>query len=280
MTALASTTVTKHLAPTLIAPDTWVIHGTMGEGEAPLVVHLNTMVITGAEPIVIDTGAPMNRKQYLEDLFSIVDPEDVRWVFVSHDDADHTGNLHEVMDACPNATLVATWFLCERLSAARLDVAPTRWRWVGDGESLDIGDRTLASIRPPLYDSPTTRGLFDPTTGVYWASDCYATPVQTGSEWVTDVDADFWSEGFTMFQTWNSPWVSIVDETAFGRKAGAVEELGVTTIAGTHTPTIPESHVPEAFEMLRRMPSTPPPPMPDQAVLDEMLDAMAAPDPG
>ncbi len=257
--------------PLRIADDTWVIQATLGEGKAPLVVHLNSMVITGAEPIVVDTGAPIHRDQYLDDLFGIVDPQDVRWVFISHDDSDHHGNLHEVMDACPNATLVANWFLCERLKAERLDVAPTRWRWIGDGDTLDVGDRTLHAIRPPLYDSPTTRGLFDPTTGGYWASDCYATPVLAGAPTVADIDPEFWIEGFTMFQTWNSPWVSMLDHDAFAESARTIEQLGVTTIAGAHTPTIPSTHLDQAFTMLRAMPTTPAPPMPDQAALDQML---------
>ena len=88
--------------PVQIAPETWVIQATHGEGVAPLAVHMNSMLIRGAEPVVVDTGAPVNREQYLEDLFSIVEPDDVRWVFISHDDADHYGNLHEVMAACPD----------------------------------------------------------------------------------------------------------------------------------------------------------------------------------
>ena len=52
-----------------------------------------------------------------------------------------------------------------------------RCRWVMDGESLDVGDRTLHALRPPVFDSPTTRGLYDPTTGVYWAVDTFATPL-------------------------------------------------------------------------------------------------------
>ena len=40
-------------------------------------------------------------------------------------------------------------------------------------------------MRPPIFDSPTTRGLFDPTTGVYWASDSFATPMLAP---VRDVD--------------------------------------------------------------------------------------------
>ena len=68
--------------------------------------------------------------------------------------------------------------MAERMGAS-LAVPPTRQRWVGDGEVLDVGDRTLRRVRPPIFDSPTTRGLFDPTTGVYWASDSFATPMLT-----------------------------------------------------------------------------------------------------
>ena len=48
---------------------------------------------------------------------------------------------------------------------------------MGDGESFNVGDRRLHAIRPPIYDSPTTRGLYDPNTGVYWSSDAFATPM-------------------------------------------------------------------------------------------------------
>ncbi len=234
------------------------------------------MVIRAAEPVVVDTGCPVHRDQYLEDLFSLVDPDDVRWVFISHDDVDHYGNAEAVMAACPNATLIASWFLCERLSAEGFGVPPTRWRWLGDGDSFDAGDRTLQLVRPPLYDSPTTRGVFDPVTGVYWASDCYATPVERGTAFVADLDPDAWREGFTAFNLWNSPWVSLVDEDAFGVECRRVEQLRPSAIAGCHGPTIEASQVQQAFDMLRRLPTAQVPPQPGQPVLDQIVAAMAA----
>lgn len=176
--------------PVEIAPETWVIQATIGEGIAPQAIHMNSMAIRAEEPVVIDTGCPIHRDQYLEDLFGLVDPDDVRWVFISHDDPDHHGDLEAVLELCPNATLVAPWFLCERLGAEGFGIAPDRWRWPGDGESFDVGDRTLQLIRPPLYDSPTTRGPFDPVTGVYLASDCYATPVAHGTAFITDLNPE------------------------------------------------------------------------------------------
>ena len=34
-----------------------------------------------------------------------------------------------------------------------------RMRWINVGESLDVGDRELVMVRPPMFDSPATRGL-------------------------------------------------------------------------------------------------------------------------
>ena len=152
------------------------------------------MVIRGAEPVVVDTGMAENREQYLADVFSLVEPEDIRWVFISHDDVDHTGNLNALMELAPNATLVVNWFMAERMGAS-LEVPPTRQRWVGDGERIDVGDRTLLAVRPPIFDSPTTRGLFDPTTGVYWASDSFATPMLQPVTNVAELDQDVLGRG-------------------------------------------------------------------------------------
>ena len=135
------------IAPTEIAPETFLLHDHQGEGTAPVVVALNTLVIRAAEPVVVDTGVAENREQYLADVFSLVEPEDVRWVFLSHDDVDHTGNVNALMDACPNATLVSNWFMVERMTAS-LAVPLTRQRWIDDGGTLDVGDRTLHALRP------------------------------------------------------------------------------------------------------------------------------------
>lgn len=261
--------------PVEIGPDTFVIQAAMGAPGAPQVVHMNSMVIRAAEPVVVDTGCAVHRDTYLEDLFSLVDPADVRWVFITHDDSDHYGNLAAVLEACPQATVVGTWFLGERLAAEGLVPPPTRWRWVADGETFTAGDRTLAAVRPPLYDSPTTRGLFDPTTGVYWASDCFATPVPRPMPFVEELDAEAWAGGFTTFQAWNSPWAAMVDRDRYAAECARLEALGVTAIATAHGPTVARGQVGRAFELLRSVPDVEAPPQPGQPLLDEIIRGMA-----
>lgn len=257
------------LAPTKLASETYLLHDHQGEGTAPVCVPLNAMVIRGVEPIVVDTGMPEHREQFFADLFSIVEPEDIRWVFVSHDDIDHTGNVNELMALAPNATLVGNWFLMERMGAS-LAVSPMRQRWLGDGERLDLGDRTLVAVRPPVYDSPTTRGLFDPTTGVYWASDAFSTPMPVPVRDVAAIDPIFWDEGMLMFNQYVAPWVTLVDEVRFQASVDRVQALGASVIAACHTPMIGRSHLDQALSATRRSTAATVAPQPDQAVLEQI----------
>ena len=266
--------ITKtRFAPTQVAPETFLIHDHHGEGTEPVSVGLNSLVIRAKEPVVIDTGMPANREQYLADVFSLVDPEDIRWVFISHDDIDHVGNLEDLLVRAPNATVVTTWFMIERMGET-MPVPPTRWRWVRDGESFDVGDRVLHAVRPPIFDSPTTRGLFDPKTGFYWGSDSFATPMLAPSRTVEGFDREFWGQGMATFAQYVSPWVTMVEDAKYQRTIDRVQSLGVAGIAGCHTPFIDAAHVPAAFDLLRAAPKVTVEEEPGQALLDEILDGL------
>jgi flavorubredoxin len=267
---------TIYVPPTRVAPDTYVIHQVQPALGQPLFVYINSMVITGEQPVIVDTGTPANRTQWLEDAFSIVEPDDVRWIFLSHDDVDHTGNLDEVLTACPNATLVCNWAMVERHTNC-FNFPLERCRWVMHEESFDIGDRTLHAVRPPVFDSPTTRGLFDPATGVYWAVDTFATPLPDHEMAVADLDPEFWQFGMTLFSLGAvSPWLTMLDPGRFGASVDRVQQLDITTVAACHTPVLEGATIAAAFDIVRGLPAADPPPLPDQVVLEQIVAAMAA----
>jgi len=275
-TPAAAPPVTARHDPVEIANDTFVIQATADAG-GDVAVHMNAMVIRGPEPIIVDTGVPALRDRYLDDMFSLVDPEDVRWVFLSHDDVDHYGNLDAVMAACPNATLLTSWFQWERLGQLP-GIAPHRMRWLDAGDTFEANGRTYVAARPPLFDSPTTRGLLDTATGVYWASDCFATMVPHAMANTAELDPAAWLAGCYVNAQQLSPWLTLVDP---GRYHGIVERfsrLGATAIASCHSPTITGERIERAVQMLHDVIDLAPIEVPGQAVLDEMIAAsMAAP---
>lgn len=277
MTTYAPIAPAIYVPPREIAKDTFLIHQVQPALGQPLYVYLNSLVIRGCEPVLVDTGTPANRTQWLQDAFSLVEPEDVRWVFLSHDDVDHTGNLDEVMSACPNATIVCSWAMVERHTNA-FDFPLERCRWVMDGASFDIGDRTLHALRPPVFDSPTTRGLYDPVTKVYWAVDAFAVPLPDPSMGVPDLDFAFWRELMWVFAAGAvSPWLTMLDPSKYGAFVDGLQRLDITTIAACHSPVIEGDLIEQAFSYVRTFPGIEPPVLPGQPILEQIVAATSQP---
>src|SRR5690349_6403412 len=69
--------------PLEVAPDTFVIRAAM-PSVGGTSTCLNSMLIRGVQPVIVDTGMVTNRATWFEDVFSLVAPEEVRWIFISH----------------------------------------------------------------------------------------------------------------------------------------------------------------------------------------------------
>ena len=73
------------------------------------VLPVNAFVLYAAEPVVVDTGLSLPGGGFMDALGSVVDPADVRWIWLTHPDRDHTGALFELLEAAPQARLVTTF---------------------------------------------------------------------------------------------------------------------------------------------------------------------------
>jgi len=261
--------------PVHVSGDAYVVPMHWQPPGAPVGVSLNSMVVRGSQPALIDTGVAAYREGWLRAVSSVVDLDDVRWIILSHDDHDHTGNLEAAMEACPNATVVASWFLTERLSGS-IELDPRRLRWLDHGDILDAGDRTFVFERPPLFDSPTTRAVLDTRDRVLWAADCFATPLLQPAVHIDEVDPGFYAEGFRQFQQWNCPWFEMLDASRYAAAVDRFAALEPSAIASCHAPVLSGAHVAQAYALLRDVIHAPYTPMPNQSVLDSMLAAAAA----
>ena len=265
----------RFLPTQTVAPETFLVRQLIGEGFGPVAAPLNTMVIRGAEPVIVDTGAAVSSHAWMEQTFSLVDPEDVRWVFLSHDDTDHTGSLFEVLERCPQATLVTNWFSVERIAADRL-LPLDRLRIVNPGESFTAGDRTLTAIVPPVYDSPTTRGLHDDATGVYWGADAFAVLVPGQIDDVRELDPGYYREGFLDAQRMVSPWHQWLDAGRYQAYLDEFRVLGASVAVGAHGVALRDEQIDAAFELLSELPGAAPAKLMAQADLDMILSLLPA----
>jgi len=260
-------------SPYEVATDTFVIPWML---EAPPVglFCMNSLVIRGREPVIVDTGSPANRREWLENLRSVVDPVDVRWIFLSHDDRDHAGNLLAALEACPNATLVTNWFSVGRMAEEWMTPLD-RCRFVNAGERFDVGDRTLTAVRPPVFDNPTTRGIFDDRTGVFWSVDTFALPISEPCEDCADIPDDAFTEGQLLGSRLVAAWHPWLDEQKFCSYVDEVEAMPIEVIASCHAPAMRGQRIAQGFELLRQLPTTEPWQSFTQEDLEGWLAAMA-----
>ncbi|MFC4542870.1 MBL fold metallo-hydrolase [Halosolutus amylolyticus] len=170
--------------------DVYQVDGRMFHQAGQLAVY----VLDTPEPAVIDTGTadttPAEVLAALDDLG--IDSEDVAHLVPTHVHLDHAGGTGELAAACPNATVHCHERGIDFLTDPDLletlkrgvekaigmpepygdpDLVPAdRARPLGDGDAIDLGDRSLSVHDAPGH-APHQAAFFDGTTGVLFTAD-------------------------------------------------------------------------------------------------------------
>ena len=188
------------------------------------------------------TGMPASRADFLEAVGAHIDLADLRWIYLTHPDRDHTGSLMEILEAAPAARLVTT-FLGLGILSLEYAIPPERVFLLNPGQSLDLGDRRITAFRPPVYDSPATTGFYDERTGTCFSSDCFGAPMATAEEAVANdiraVSPDDLVAGQRLWATVDSPWVTSVDRSTFRASLQPLRQLDPPVVLCSHLPPAP-----------------------------------------
>ncbi|HXH20719.1 MAG TPA: MBL fold metallo-hydrolase [Dehalococcoidia bacterium] len=236
---------------------------------------INAFLLKSREPVLIDTGLGVERNNFIAALESVIDPRELRWVWLTHDDADHTGAIQEVMRIAPNAKLVTHALAAMRMSTW-WDVPLDRVHAIGPGQKLDVGDRTLVGFAPPVFDNPMSTGIYDAKSGILFSVDSFGALIDAPAQDAKDVPQDVLAQGMVAWATEDSPWTSLVDERKFGAVLEEVRALGPKMILSSHLP--PASNRTEEFlKLLATVPRAEHMPAPDQAMFSEMVAQLTAP---
>ena len=249
------------------------------QAEVPGIGYLavNCFVLGGPEPVVVDTGMGLEDRDFLGDLSQVMDPADVRWIWLTHPDRDHTGGLVDLLAAAPRARVVTT-FLGVGIMSTESPLPLDRVFLLNPGQTLDAGGRSLTAFRPPTYDSPATTGFLDHTSGAVFTSDCFGAPVATVdqalAEDAREIPADALQAGQVLWTTIDSPWIHHVDPVRLGLGWRKLVEMSPTSIYSTHLPAA-TGMTAEFVATLSGVPQMAPFVGPDQAALEQMLAGFA-----
>jgi len=116
----------------------------------------NAYLIVGKEKIaLVDTVQNNFADEMLQKIGKVVDPENIDYLVMNHAEPDHAGAIPRVMAVAKNAELVVTKVGVD-MATVFYDVPPERTTMVKDGDTLDLGGKTLRFIDAPWLHWPET----------------------------------------------------------------------------------------------------------------------------
>ncbi len=257
------------LAPRKVAPDVDALPSYLPV-PAFGVLPVNAYLIGGPQPVLVDTGLAALRDEFLRALGSLVALERLRWIWLTHTDPDHLGNLAAVLERAPHARVVTTFLGLGKLGLFELPV--DRAHLLNPGELLSIGDRQLLAVRPPVFDAPETTGIFDLKARIFFSADCFGTLLDAPAETAAEVPPERLRDGLVMWSTVDAPWLHSVDAGAFGKALDTVRRLDAGVVLGSHLP--PANGMTEGLlRDLAAARAAPPFEGPNQAEIERLLAA-------
>jgi flavorubredoxin len=235
-------------------------------------VPINAFVIKGSEPVLVDTGAVVEREEFMAALRSVIDPTDLKWIWLTHTDFDHIGSLHQLLDECPQLRVITT-FLGVGIMSLSAPLPLDRVHLVNKGEKITVGDRTLRAIKPPAFDNPSTTGFYDDKSGAFFSSDCFGALLSTVPQNAADLSDNDLREGQIFWATVDSPWLHKVDG-AWGRELDLIRRMEPKMVLSSHLPAASGNMTERLLESLAAAPTAQPFVGPNQAALEQMLKGM------
>jgi flavorubredoxin len=237
------------------------------------VLPVNAFVLRAAQPMLVDTGLAALGDDFMESLRSAIDPQDLRWIWLTHTDADHIGNLQEVLAQAPQARLVTTFLGMGKMSLVGMPL--DRVYLLNPGQSLDLGDRLIRALRPPTYDAPETTALFDEKTRILYSADSFGALMQEPAENAADIEASALRDGAGTWATIDAPWLSSIEETKLRATLAAIRGLEPQLILSAHLPTAEGRMTELLCNHILAARELPPFEGPDQAALERMMASTA-----
>jgi flavorubredoxin len=199
------------------------------------IVPANAFVLMAGEPVLVDAGLWSLSDAFMENLASIIDPKDLRWLWLTHNDHDHIGSLHRLLAAAPDMKVVTNYLGLGKMGLFQ-PFPMDRVFLINPGQGIDVGDRRLTAVRPPTYDAPETTGFYDHKAKAFFSADCFGTLMKSPADSASAIAQADLEEGLLLWSTIDCPWLHLVDRERFRQSIQQVLELSPELILSSHLP--------------------------------------------
>ncbi|HEY4789586.1 MAG TPA: FprA family A-type flavoprotein [Bacteroidales bacterium] len=114
----------------------------------------NSYFINAEKKAIIETAKEKFSGVYLDKIRKVTDPSEIQYIILNHTEPDHSGALKHLLEIAPDATVVGSGQALNYLQ----DIMGKSFKSlkVKDGDTLDLGNKTLRFIGAPNLHWPDT----------------------------------------------------------------------------------------------------------------------------
>lgn len=189
----------------------------------------NAYLVVGEEKrALIDTANPGFEKDLEDRIKQITDPADLDYVIMNHAEPDHAGAIPHIMGLAKDAKLVTTK-TGARMAEIYYKVPSDRTRIVTEGDTVDLGGKTLRFIDAPMLHWPETMFTYLPEARILFPCDFFG--AHTAKGLYDDEVGDLIAQAQKYFGEIIMPFRSMAQKAL-----GKIKGLEIDSIAPSHGP--------------------------------------------
>jgi hypothetical protein len=143
----------------------------------------------------------------------------------------------------PDTDLFCTHVPLPGLGVGKLGLhqLPLERTWLlNPGQALDVGNRRLLALRPPVYDAPETMALFDTHTRHLFSSDCFGAVLAKAAESAAEVTPAELRQGLALWATIDAPRPPQLDRKTLAAACLPWRALRPQRVLSSHLPPAEE----------------------------------------
>lgn len=205
----------------------------------------NAYAVRGAEGVALfETVKEKFFDEYLQNLKEVCSLDEVKYIVVGHTEPDHSGSLEKLLDLTPNATVVgsatAITFLKEIVNK------PFASRAVKEGDTIDLGGRTLTFLSVPFLHWPDSMYTYIPEMKALFTVDSFGCHYADDRVFNDLVDGDFTEAYKYYFDCIMGPFKPFVLKAL-----DKIKGLDIQFIGNGHGPVL-RANIPHYLELYRQ----------------------------
>jgi flavorubredoxin len=191
----------------------------------------NSYLIKDEKNAVIDTVKNKFKSTFFENIQEHIDLKDLDYIIIQHNEPDHSGSLVELLEHAPNAKVVCAQVArkyVENITNRELDILTVK-----QGDTLDLGSRTLTFIMSPFLHWPDTMMTFSEKDEILFSCDVFANHFCDSHMVDEAIERNYWPDFEYYFKIIFRPYRKHIR-----KMLQKIDGLKISKIAPSHGPVL------------------------------------------